>query len=30
MAVGAVLTLGSAAYAAWSFRRMERGFADVI
>ena len=30
IAVGAVLTLGSAAYAAWSFRRMERGFADVI
>jgi lipopolysaccharide transport system permease protein len=30
IAVAAVLTLGAAAYAAWSFRRMERGFADVI
>jgi hypothetical protein len=30
MAVAAALTLGSAAYAVWSFRRMERSFADVI
>ncbi len=30
MAVAAALTLGSAAYSVWSFRRMERSFADVI
>jgi lipopolysaccharide transport system permease protein len=30
IALAAALTLASAAYAAWSFRRMERGFADVI
>jgi lipopolysaccharide transport system permease protein len=30
IAVAAALTLASAAYAVWSFRRMERGFADVI
>ena len=30
MAVAAVLTLTSAAYSVWSFRRMERSFADVI
>jgi len=28
--VAAVLTLASTAYSVWSFRRMERGFADVI
>jgi ABC-type polysaccharide/polyol phosphate export permease len=30
IAVAAGLTLAGAAFAAWSFRRMERGFADVI
>jgi ABC-type polysaccharide/polyol phosphate export permease len=30
IAVAAALPLASAAYAVWSFRRMERGFADVI
>jgi lipopolysaccharide transport system permease protein len=30
IAVAAALTFGSAAYAVWSFRRMERSFADVI
>ena len=30
IAVAAALTLASAAYSVWSFRRMERGFADVI
>jgi lipopolysaccharide transport system permease protein len=30
IAVAAALTLASAAYAVWSFRRMERTFADVI
>jgi len=28
--IAAVLTLGAAVYAVWSFRRMERSFADVI
>jgi len=30
IAVAAALTFASAAYAVWSFRRMERSFADVI
>jgi lipopolysaccharide transport system permease protein len=30
LAVGAALALGTLALAAWSFRRMERSFADVI
>ncbi len=30
IAVAVVLTLGGAVYAVWSFRRMERSFADVI
>lgn len=30
LAVGGALTVAAAAGAAWSFRRMERGFADVI
>lgn len=30
IAAGAGLTFGSAVYAVWSFRRMERFFADVI
>jgi lipopolysaccharide transport system permease protein len=30
IAVAAVLTLGAAVYAVWSFRQMERSFADVI
>jgi lipopolysaccharide transport system permease protein len=30
IAISAVLTVAGAAYAAWSFRRMESGFADVI
>jgi lipopolysaccharide transport system permease protein len=30
IAIAAVLTVAGAAYAAWSFRRMESGFADVI
>jgi lipopolysaccharide transport system permease protein len=30
IAVAAALTLGAAAYSVWSFRRMERIFADVI
>lgn len=30
IALATALTLASAAYAVWSFRRMERSFADVI
>ncbi len=30
IAIAAALTLGAAAYSAWSFRRMESSFADVI
>lgn len=30
LAIGAALTAAAMALAAWSFRRMERGFADVI
>jgi lipopolysaccharide transport system permease protein len=30
IAVAGMLTLASVAYAVWSFRRMERSFADVI